>query len=133
MKHPLEQKLIGLRQRARLLLLLYGVSAVVAAGVTAAVLFGVLDYFIHFQDRGIRVICTLAFWAVICFTAYRYLSPGLRSPLSDLDIALRIERRFPTLSDALSSTVEFLKQGENDPQSGSPVLRRAVIAKTTAD
>ncbi len=49
-----------------------------------------------------------------------------------MQIAQRIERRFPQLTDRLASTVEFLKQSEVDPQAGSAALRRAVILETTS-
>jgi hypothetical protein len=53
--------------------------------------------------------------------------------LGDVRLALKLERRFPSLEDRLVSSVEFLNQAEDDPTAGSPDLRRAVIAKTTAD
>ena len=57
----------------------------------------------------------------------------LRRRLSDVAIAQRVERQFPQLGDRLSTSVEFLKQQEDDAFAGSAALRRAVVTTTTAD
>ena len=67
------------------------------------------------------------------WTAYRYLYRSATVRLRDVDLARRLQRRFPQLSDSLASSIEFLKQPENEPTAGSPGLRRAVISQTTAE
>ena len=76
---------------------------------------------------------SLAVLLVVAWTCYRYLYPALARRLRDVEIAQRIENRFPNLQDRLSSAVEFLQQSEDDPQAGSAALRRAVIVETTAE
>lgn len=133
MSHPLKQRLGRLRRQVRLVVVVYGVSWVVG-GVLAAVLgLGLADYVLRFQDRGIRVICSLAAGAVFGWTTYRYLYVPLGVRLRDVDLARRLERWRPELQDGLASAVEFLDQSEDDPTAGSVALRRAVIVKTTAD
>ena len=49
----------------------------------------------------------------------------------DLEVALRIERRWPGLNDRLASAVQFLRlqrEGREDDLNGSPELREATIA-----
>ena len=133
MSHPIEQKIAALRRRVRRVLLVHGICWIVAALLPTLVFLGLADYFIHFQDRGIRVICTLALLAVGGFATYRYLWRALAVALRDVSLALRIEKRYPQLADRLSSAVEFLRQSEDDPTAGSTALRRAVIVSTTAD
>ena len=48
----------------------------------------------------------------------------------DLDIALRIERRWPGLNDRLASTVQFLRSRPDDDRLGSPSLREATVRQT---
>jgi len=132
MPHPLQQKIDALRSRLRRLLAVYGVSWMVGAGLAAMVVLGLADYLIRFRDPGIRVICSLVVPAVLAWTCYRCLYPGLSARLGDVDLARRLQRRFPALGDSLASALEFLKQPEDDPTAGSVALRRAVISETSA-
>ncbi len=131
--HPLARRIASLRLRASRLATLQGLGVVVAAVMAAAVLLGWADYLIRFQDRGVRIISSLGLLAAFAWTCYRRLAPALRWRLSDLDVAARLERRFPQLSDRLQSAVEFLGQRGDDASAGSPALRRAVIAQAAAE
>ncbi len=132
MPHPIEQRIVETRRKAARLSLIYGASWVAGTLLAAVVLLGLADYLIRFHDPGIRALATLAVLLAVGWTSYRYLYPALAGRLRDVEIAQRIERRFPALQDRLSSAVEFLRQDENDPQAGSAALRRAVIVETTA-
>lgn len=132
MAHPLEVKIAALRSRARRVLLAHALAWVVGSLLAVVAVACLLDYLIHFQDVGLRVLCALAVWGVLGYTAWRFLRPAIQAPLGDLAMASRIERRYPQLADQLVSTVEFLKQSEEDPEAGSPLLRRTVVAQTTA-
>ena len=46
---------------------------------------------------------------------------------ADLDIALKIEQRWPGLNDRLASTIQFLRLNPADERFGSPALREATI------
>jgi hypothetical protein len=130
---PLQQRIATLRTRVRWLLTIHGLGAVVAAVVGAIVVLGWADYLIRFQDRGLRVIGWLTLLGVLGWTCYRYLYRPLTARLGDTDLAARLESHFPSLDDRLLSSVEFLRQSEDDPKAGSASLRRAVIAQTTAE
>src|SRR5882724_2492416 len=114
MAHPLEQRIGEVRRRARTLLVTYGLCAVIGTLLVSIMAVGLADYFIHLRDRGVRVICLLAVLGTSGWVAYRYLLTALRSQLRDVDVALRIERRFPAFQDRLARTIEFLKQPEDD-------------------
>ncbi len=131
MSHPIEQRIALLRRRVRRLVLLYGFSATVAAVLAAVVLLGLGDYWIRFQDRGIRILGWLAVAAAFTWTCRRFLVLPLRARLGNVDLAVRVERHFPALDDRLVSAVEFLRQSEDDPLAGSAALRRAVITQAT--
>ena len=49
---------------------------------------------------------------------------------ADLDIALRIEERWPGLNDRLASTIQFLRLAADDERYGSPALREATVRQT---
>jgi hypothetical protein len=132
MPHPLDKRIAALRSRLRRLLAVYGVGWLVTAGLAAALAMGLLDYLLHFQDRGIRVIASLSVWGVVLWVGYRYLLVPQTARLSNADLARRVQRRFPQLSDSLASAVEFLDQPEDDPRAGSAALRGAVIRDVTA-
>jgi hypothetical protein len=130
MSHPLQRELSSLRFKLRLQLVLFGLAWVVAAPLLAATVLCLLDYLVHFEDRGIRIICTLVTLGVLGWTGYRFLWRGLAARFDDLDLALRVEAQFPELGDQFASAVEFLKQPAADPAAGSPELRQAVVAQT---
>ncbi len=133
MSHLLEEKIAVLRGRARRLVAVYGLSWVLAAVLGAVVVLGVIDYLVRLQDPGLRVICSLVLLGVLGWTCYRFLYLALMVRLRDVDLAFKVQRRFPALGDRLLSAVEFLRQPEDDPLAGSATLRRAVITRTTAE
>ncbi len=132
MAHPLEQKIAAVRRQARRLLLWHAVAWIALALVVAVLAMGLADYLVRFQDRGIRLMCSLAVAAAVAWACYRVNPLRWRRLLSDVQIAQRIERRFPALADKLSSAIEFLRQPETDPRAGSAALRRAVIIETAS-
>ncbi len=125
--HPLRHKIAQLRSRLRQLLLLYGVSATVAAVVGATVVLGTADYLLRLRDPGVRVLSSIALLAAFGWTAYRYLYRPLAERLADTEIALRLKRRFPELGEQLAAALEFLDRPDDEPVAGSPALRHAVI------
>ena len=133
MSHPLEQRLADLRARLRRLLSLYAVCWTVGTVLAAVILLGLADYVIRFEDRGIRVLASAAVLGVAGWAIYRFLYPGLTARMADVQLARRLQRRFPALGDSLASAVEFLRQSEENPLAGSVAMRRAVITQTVAE
>jgi len=132
MSHPLEEKLAALRSRIRRLVTVRGFSAAAAAAIAVVAVLGLLDYFIRFEDRGLRVLSWLAAVVTVGWVVYRCLYVPLVVRLRDVELARRVQREFPDLDDRLASAVEFLRQPEEDPTAGSAALRRTVIAQATA-
>ncbi len=119
--------------QARRLVAIDGVSRAVAAAVVGVLAWCLLDYGVRLQDRGLRLIGSLAVVALAAWALWRFAVPALRFRLDDIGVARRIERQFPELTDRLSSSVDFLLRSEDDPTAGSPQMRRAVISETAAD
>ncbi|HIQ20806.1 MAG TPA: hypothetical protein EYH34_06185, partial [Planctomycetes bacterium] len=133
MPHPLEQKLVLIRARVRRLVAVYGLSWLVAVTLATVLMLGLADYVFRFEDRGLRVLAWLAMLSAFGWTAYRHLYVPLAVRLGDVEIARRIERRFPQFHDGLASAVQFVRQPEDDPTAGSVALRRAVVARVAAE
>jgi len=133
MPHPLEDKLADLRRRVRLLAVIHGLSAIVSSVFAAAIILGLTDYLLRFQDRGLRVFASLALLGALVWACYRFFYLPAVVRFRDVDLAIKLQRRFPELEDRLLSAVEFIAQDEDDPTAGSPALRRWVIARTTAE
>jgi hypothetical protein len=133
MLHPIEEKLAGLRSRVRLLVVARGISAVLSTLLAAAIVLGAADYLFRFEDRGLRITATLALVGALIWGFYRFYFLPAAVRLRDVDLAVKLQRRFPVLEDRLLSAVEFIAQAEDDPTAGSPVLRRSIIARTTAE
>ncbi|HEV3024915.1 MAG TPA: hypothetical protein VGX76_20710, partial [Pirellulales bacterium] len=132
MPHPLQRSIGAVRRRARRLVLLHALVSVAAVVLAAAVVLVLADYLLDFQDRGVRFLALATLLTLGGWANYRFLWTALRASYSELSLALKIERRFPQLKDRLASTVQFLAEREDDPQAGSAMLRRAVIAETAA-
>ncbi|MBN2578481.1 MAG: hypothetical protein JXB10_05770 [Pirellulales bacterium] len=129
---PLPQRLRSLRRRVRRMVWVHGACLLAAGGLGVLLLLGALDYTVRFQDPGLRILISLGFFAAVVGFGYRYLYLPGKIRFRDEDLARRLQRRYPALGDRLLSTVEFLRQEEDDPTAGSPALRRTVIAETTA-
>jgi hypothetical protein len=126
---PIEARIAALRGQVRRLLALHGLSRLVT-GLIAAVLFaGLADWLFRLvpEVRLVLLLCVIGLgtWLVVM----RVLKP-LIVKFADLDIALRIESRWPGLNDRLASTVQFLRQTRGDDRLGSQALRDATIEQT---
>ena len=117
------------RRRVRRALWIYGLSWVIAVVLALTWCAGLADWLFHLDDAGIRVILALAILAVGSAVAWRFLATPLWHPLSDSDLALRIERRYPSLQGRFASTLQFTQQNA-DAQLGSPALQKHVIHET---
>ena len=133
MVHPLEQKLVDLRRRVRPMTVLRGLFIAATALLAAVVLVGMIDYLFRLQDRGLRIIASLTVLAVCGWAVYRHVITVLRLHLGDVELARRVQRRFPFLGDQLVTAVEFLHTADDDPAAGSVALRRTVIARAMAE
>ena len=79
------------------------------------------------------MICWLVLVSVPLWVAWRHVGRATRLRLGAVDLALRVEHRYPGLGDRLASAVEFLRQAENDPTAGSATLRRAVVTQAAIE
>ena len=113
-------------------LALYALGWTAAALLAAVLALGLTDYAIRFQDRGIRLMASLAVMLVLAWACYRFWYRGFGRRLGDVELAQRVERRFPNLANRLTSAIQFLKQPESDVHAGSAALRRAVILETAS-
>jgi hypothetical protein len=131
--HPLEQKITTLRRRLRRTVAVYGLSIAAAVLLAATAALGLSDYLLRFQDRGLRIIASLALLGLLGWSFYRYVFAAWFAPVRDADLARLVQRRFPSLGDRLLSAVEFLHADGNDPAAGSAALRQAMVAATAAE
>lgn len=133
MPHPLQTKIDELRHRARRRAAFYGLGLSIATLLGASIAAGCVDYLVQFQDRGIRILVSLAVLGAFCWAFRRYAIPSLLLRLRDADLALRVELHFPSLRNQLVSAVEFLKGKPDDPAAGSALLRQAVVEQVAAE
>ncbi|MCA9248047.1 MAG: hypothetical protein KDA42_13055 [Planctomycetales bacterium] len=132
MPHPIEQQVTVVASRARRAFALRGVAAWLAVVVAALMILGACDFVLRYQDPGLRILASLAALVAIAWGANRYLRSVVFLRIDALDVAQRIERRYPELKQSLSSAIVFLRQEEGDAGAGSSTLRRAAIAEATA-
>ncbi len=132
-RHPVQEKVRAIQRRAWRLRAVCAGGLWLSGAVGAVFLAGVADYCLRLDDAGVRLLSSAAVLAVCGWCLWRFVAPVFVRRLSELEVAQRIEQRFPQLCDRLSSAVAFLGQAEEQPAAGSPDLRRAVVATAVAD
>lgn len=133
MPHPLDLKIAALRRKARSLLLLHGASCAAAVAIAAVAVAAAGDYFLRYEESGIRFASTAAVIAIAAWAFLRFLRPAYRTELSDVFLARQVERKFPVLHERLAGAMAFLRTSDDDPGAGSAELRRTTIHQTTED
>ena len=131
MRGPVESRIGALRGRVRRLLALHGVSYLVAGTVAAVVVACAADWLIHLAAE-VRLALLVGVVGLAGYLLVRRVLLPLIVRFRDLDIALRIEERWPGLNDRLASTVQFLRVSESEPEAaiGSKALRDATVKET---
>jgi hypothetical protein len=124
-----DNHLADLRRRVRGVLLTHGASWLAAVVIGSVLAECVGDWLFHFDDPILRLILGLAIAGAAVWSVRKFLWTPLSARLSDIDLALRIEDRYPGFQDSLSSSVQFARSGA-DPRIGSPQLQQAVVATT---
>ncbi len=131
MPESLQSRLTYLRNRVRQMTWLYGLSWLAAVLFGLTFLAGFLDWSIRLEDAGVRLIFGLGILASTGWIVWRLLVRPLKREISDVEIALRIEKRYPGFNDSLASTVQFLS-AQSDPQLGSPEMQQQVVERTVS-
>ena len=129
MRGPIESRIAALRGQVRRLLAFHGLSRLVTGLAAAVLVAGLADWLFRLVPE-VRLVLlvgviALGLWLVVM----RVIRP-LVVKFADLDIALRIEGRWPGLNDRLASTVQFLRLTNDDDSLGSRALREATIEQT---
>jgi hypothetical protein len=132
MLHPLELKLARIRRKARQFVLSKAVSRALVLVLWTGVALTLVDALFRYQDRGLRAISSLILLTVVTLAARGVWRAIRGSRMSDVQIAKRLERAYPSLRGRLASAVEFVREPADDPLAGSADLRRAVIRDTSA-
>lgn len=127
--HALAQRIATLQRRLALRERAMTGCRIAATVLAAALLLGLLDYWVRIRDPGLRIMATAAFVAAAIWAVYRWWYLPSRRPFVPLEVARRVEARFPQLRDSLASAIEFLQQSEEDRTAGSAQLRRLVVAE----
>ena len=126
------EHLAELRGRIRLLTWISGFFWTALALFGGLLVTGILDWLLHFDDSGTRLVLGLGLVAISATMLWRQLIAPLRIPLSSSFLASRVEKRFPGLKNRLLSAVEFLDH-RLDSRLGSTELQRAVVGQALDD
>eukprot|EP00913_Durusdinium_trenchii_P035323 g33053.t1 len=126
-KTPLNQPhSVPLWNRWELMLLFAG--WVVVFVFCAVLIAGWIDWYWHVEGN-LRLALALLTMAGVGWLSWRLLVRPLMHALSNVELAIKIERRYPGFRDSLASTVQFQNEQAN-PRLGSPELQRRVIEET---
>lgn len=128
MAGDLSGRFAGARATLRRLLWGRGLSWLAAVLIGWAAFAGVVDYWFH-VSAGLRLLFLAAAALSALFVGWRFLGRPLALAVSDLDLALCVERRRPELMESLSAAVSFQNSKLDDALAGSVALRRAVMRR----
>jgi len=117
--------LIALRKTIRRRLVGYGLFAVLAGGITSFLTVVTLDW-LFWLPSTLRFFGSILFVAGFIGALLHWVVRPLRAKLGIDALAAELERRFETLQDQLSSTINFLERRD----AGSATMMRQVIADT---
>jgi hypothetical protein len=128
---PLQIRLARLRRYLRVVITFRGACLLLSIFLGAAVLAGWIDWRLpgHLPSlvRALILVATLSAAGVVGY--WFLLGPWFRRA-DNLSLALQIEDLYPSLSDSLGSTVEFLGMPEESEGAGSRGLRLAAVQQT---
>jgi hypothetical protein len=126
MERQLESRLDQTRRYIRRLAATLGAGRIILGVIAALVITAGIDWLFH-VSAGLRFLflASLAGWAG--WLAIRYWVKPLAAPISDLNLAMRVERSHPELDERLSAAVGFLNPQEGVEPTGSAGFRRRVI------
>jgi hypothetical protein len=122
----LESRIRALRGSLRRMLALHGLCWVLGLIVPLVILAGLADWLFQL-DSLIRAALLAALVATGLYWGYYRVLRPLYVRFADLDIAMRIEERWPGLNDRLASTIQFVRLDAQDKRHGSPAMREATI------
>lgn len=129
MQHSIRAQLEQLHHKIRQLIWLNGLCWGLTFFLGLAALIISLDWMLDITDPASRLLLGLAAGSMVIWILWKHLIVPLKTPLTDLDLALKIERRYPTLRDSFSSSIQFDHQSTTQ-FAGSPQMRQAVIEDT---
>lgn len=128
----LESRIRALRGSLRRLLALHGLSWVLGIIVPLVIVAGLADWLFQL-DSLIRATLLAALMGGFVYLGYRRVIRPLFVKFADLDIAMRIEERWPGFNDRLASTIQFLHLDSRDNRHGSQALREATVRQTVEE
>ncbi len=129
MSQTLQQRIELIASKARWLSIVHGLCWFVVVGVSAAFVFGWIDYALRLDDRGVRVILSAVVAAIVLWSLQRFLLPVMSRRFTKLEVAHQIERQFPQIGDRLSSSLEFLDVDRGEGFESAD-LRQSVVSET---
>ena len=133
MRGPIEGRIAALRGQVRRLLALHGLSWLAFGLVSAILAAGSVDWLVNLAPE-VRLVLLAGVIGLGLWLAVRRVVMPLVVRFADLDIALRIEERWPGLNDRLASTVQFLRSAKGqDDRLGSQALRDATVEQTLVE
>jgi len=136
MSTPLQTQISRLRRRVRWLLVVQGLSSMLAVVLLAAIIAIGIDWSLQIDDSLFRASLLAAVLITMAAAVQVLLIAPLLVPLDDLTLATRIESLHPHLGSRLSSGIQFsedLRDWETGGGSGATAtLMRMTIQQATA-
>lgn len=126
MPYSIREQLEHLHRKIHQLIWLNGVCWGLSILLMLALLVISFDWSVNISDPVIRLLLGLGVGGLVAWSLWRNLLVPLKTPLTDLDLALKIEQRYPDLQDSFSSSIEF-DHSQESHFGGSAQLRQAVI------
>jgi hypothetical protein len=128
--NPVNSKLSVVKKRIKILYVIYGIATTIFLICLFLIGAFIFDFLLHLPKL-LRLILLLSGIGILGFLFYTRILFPILLKISDEDIALLIERRYPFLKQRLISTIQFSKPDYKiKPDFCSPALVQKLINET---
>jgi len=125
----IQKKISALRKRLKSLVVLQGVGAVLATAGACGIIMFLFDFLAPLPAIARLVLLCLA-GCIAAIVLWRSLLAPLARRVSDDEVAIAAERKYPQLNDSLISSVQLARTGEEEGFFNSSELVAATISQT---
>lgn len=120
----------SLRRCVRRLFLLEGLAKTLLVGIGLSAATFLIDWLIPDIPGAIRLLFLSASLVLLAFAVFNYIAFPLRTPISNDDIAIHLEKAFPHLNGRLISSIQLPRQHPRYRNFNSPSLISALLSET---
>ncbi|MBI5360123.1 MAG: hypothetical protein HZA48_06015 [Planctomycetes bacterium] len=129
MTSVIEEKISWLRSRIRYLYIMEGLAKILIVFSLFCIITFVIDWSLRDIPSYVRIVFLISGILILLYSLYKYAVYPLTRKITDDDIILLVERRFPELKEMLISAFQLARVTGPDDKFNSPQLVELLVLK----